>query len=382
LSVNLYDGDLGNKGDTIAPAKKSMYFTLEMFEPKKILVIRFSSIGDVILASPLIRVLRKRFPFSQIDFVVRKQYAGLVHNNHHLNFIYEFDAQGGFEELDRLASTIRHEKYDLIIDIHNSLRSRYIRSFSGAKEIVVINKRIFARTMLVRLKKNYYQDIVSVADRYIEPVGIYGIENDAWGLEIFIPDEIVFQVSGKMSSLRLRTFEKVIGFCPSAKHATKRWPEERFIETGIRLARELKAKVILFGGKSDTALCIAIADGINSKSEGECATEYSDQFSLLETAAAMQFCDVIVTNDSGLMHIAAAMKKKVIAIFGSTVREFGFFPVGTENIVIERKGLYCRPCSHIGRSNCPEGHFRCMNEIQVNDVVEAIKMIDAEGKSR
>jgi ADP-heptose:LPS heptosyltransferase len=138
----------------------------------------------------------------------------------------------------------------------------------------------------------------------------------------------------------------------------------------------------LFGGKSDTALCIAIADGINSKSEGECATEYSDQFSLLETAAAMQFCDVIVTNDSGLMHIAAAMKKKVIAIFGSTVREFGFFPVGTENIVIEREGLYCRPCSHIGRSNCPEGHFRCMNEIQVNDVVEAIKMIDAEGKSR
>jgi heptosyltransferase-2 len=347
-----------------------------MFEPKKILVIRFSSIGDIVLASPLIRVLRKRLPSSQIDFVVRKQYAGLVHYNPHLNFIYEFDAQGGFEELHRLASTIRHEKYDLIIDIHNSLRSRYIRSFSGAKDVVVINKRIFARTMLVRLKKNYYQDIVSVADRYIEPLGTYGIENDAQGLEIFIPDETVSRVSGKMSSLKLRTFKKVIGFCPSAKHATKRWPEERFIEAGIRLVRELKAKVILFGGKSDIALCTAIANGINSKSEGECATEYSDQFSLLETAAAMQFCDVIVTNDSGLMHIAAAMKKKVVAIFGSTVREFGFFPVDTENIVIERKGLYCRPCSHIGRSNCPEGHFRCMNEIQIDDVVDAIKAVD------
>jgi heptosyltransferase-2 len=230
--------------------------------------------------------------------------------------------------------------------------------------------------MLVRLKKNYYRDIVSVADRYIEPVGTYGIENDAQGLEIFIPDETMYKVSGKMSSLKLHMYEKVVGFCPSSKHATKRWPEERFIEAGIRLVRELKATIILFGGKNDTVLCTAIANGINKKSEGACAIGYSDQFSLLETAAAMQFCDVIVTNDSGLMHIAAAMKKKVIAIFGSTVREFGFFPVGTENIVIERKGLYCRPCSHIGRSNCPEGHFRCMNEIQVDDIVDSIKAVD------
>lgn len=351
-----------------------------MLTPNKTLVIRFSSIGDVVLASPLIRVLRTRFPSSQIDFVVRKEYTELIRYNPNLNLTFEFDAQGGFQELHRLASTIRREKYDLIIDIHNSLRSRYIRSFSGAKEVVVINKRIFARTMLVRLKKNYYRDIVSVADRYIESVKTYGINNDTQGLELVIPDEIMFHVSGKMSSLKLHTYEKVIGFCPSAKHATKRWPEERFIEAGIRLVRELKAKIILFGGKSDTVLCTTIANGINKKSEGACAIEYSDQFSLLETAAAMQFCDVIVTNDSGLMHIAAAMKKKVVAIFGSTVREFGFFPIGIENIVIEREGLYCRPCSHIGRSKCPEGHFRCMNEIQVDDVVDSIKAVDVEMK--
>ena len=351
-----------------------------MIIPNKTLVIRFSSIGDVVLASPLIRVLRKRFPSSQIDFVVRKEYSELIRYNPNLNHTFEFDAQGGFQELHRLANTIRHKKYDLIIDIHNSLRSRYIRSFSGAKEIIVINKRIFARTMLVRLKKNYYQDIISVADRYIEPVRIYGIENDVQGLEIFIPDETLYKVSGIMSSLMLRTFEKVVGFCPSAKHATKRWPEERFIEAGIRLVHEQKAKIILFGGKNDTVLCATIANGINRKSERECAIEFSDQFSLLETAAAMQFCDVIMTNDSGLMHIAAAMKKKVVAIFGSTVREFGFFPVGTENIIIERKGLYCRPCSHIGRSNCPERHFRCMNEIQVDDVVDSIKAADRRMK--
>ncbi|MGD0590916.1 MAG: lipopolysaccharide heptosyltransferase II [Bacteroidota bacterium] len=352
-----------------------------MIIPNKTLVIRFSSIGDVVLASPLLRVLHTRFPSSQIDFVVRKEYSELIRYNPNLNHTFAFDAHGGFQELHRLASTLRRKKYDLIIDIQNNLRSRYIRSISGAKEIVVINKRIFARTMLVRLKKNFYLDIVSVADRYIEPVRIYGIENDAQGLEIFIPDETMHKVSGKISSLKLHKRENVVGFCPSAKHATKRWPEERFIEAGIRLVRELKAKIILFGGKSDTVLCTTIANGINKKSEGECAIEYSGQFSLLETAAAMQFCDVIVTNDSGLMHIAAAMKKKLVAIFGSTVREFGFFPVGTENIVIERKGLYCRPCSHIGRSNCPEGHFRCMNEIQIDDVVGSIKAVDGGMKT-
>jgi heptosyltransferase-2 len=107
----------------------------------------------------------------------------------------------------------------------------------------------------------------------------------------------------------------------------------------------------------------------------ERASDLSGQFSLLETASAMEFCDVILTNDSGLMHIAAAMKKKVIAIYGSTVCEFGFFPVGTESVIVERNGLYCRPCSHIGRDSCPEKHFRCMKEIQVEEVIKSIHAI-------
>jgi lipopolysaccharide heptosyltransferase II len=346
-----------------------------MLEPKKILIIRFSSIGDIVLASPLIRILHRRFPASQIDFIVQKQYAELIQYHPNLNFIHEFDTKGGFSELRLLAGKIRHEKYDLIIDIHNSLRSRFIRYLSKAVKVAVINKRIIARTILIKTKKNYYRDLVSVADRYIEPVKIFGINNDANGLEVFIPDRTRSRISEKMFSLKPDTFKKVIGFCPSAKHATKRWPEERFIEMGIRLTHEQKAKIVIFGGKNDTVLCAAIANGINSRSEGECAANYCGQFSLLETAAAIKSCGVIVTNDSGLMHIAAAMKRKIVAIFGSTVREFGFFPVGIENIIVERKDLYCRPCSHIGRGSCPEGHFRCMNEISVDDVINAIDAI-------
>lgn len=344
----------------------------------KTLVIRFSSIGDIVLASPLLRIIRKTYPSSQIDFVTRKEYSDLVRYNPNLNRIYEFDATKGFKELQLLKTTIQNEHYDLILDIHNSLRSRYIRSFSKAKDIVVINKRVWARTMLVNFKKNYYRGIVSVVDRYIEPLKKYNIMNDNEGLELFIPDKIRTDVSSKTAELELDSFGKTIGFCPSAKHATKCWPQERFAELGIKLAEEHDAKIILFGGPSDIEKNMSIADKINSSVRKESAKDFSGELTLLETAAAMQLCDIVVTNDTGLMHIAAAMKRKVVSIFGSTVQEFGFFTVGTKSIVLERKGLYCRPCSHIGRKDCPEKHFRCMNEIQVTDVFNSIREIDKD----
>jgi heptosyltransferase-2 len=344
-----------------------------MIAPEKILIIRLSSIGDIVLATPLVRVLRARFPFSQIDFVLRKEYADLIRYNKNLDSIVEFDAKTGFYGLRRLKNQLRAEQYDLVLDIHNSLRSRYLRILISVKNIVVVNKRIFARTMLVKFKKNYYREIVSIADRYIETVYKFGVQNDNAGLELHVPDEIKLNIYKKMSALGIDRNKKIIGFCPSAKHATKCWPQERFTEFGIRLANEYGTKIILFGGPADKDRCGAIADAINERIGKGRAVDLSRELSLLETAAVMEFCDIIVTNDSGLMHIASSMKKKVMAIFGSTVREFGFFPVGTESVIVERTGLYCRPCSHIGRSNCPEGHFRCMKEIQVEDVAEAIK---------
>ncbi len=349
-----------------------------MLTPNKTLVIRFSSIGDIVLASPLLRVLRKRFPASQIDFATRKEYSELVRYNPNLSHTYEFDTARGFNELQRFKETIRREHYDLVVDIHSSLRSRYLCSFNEAKEIVNINKRVFARTMLVKFKKNFYRDIVSIADRYIEAVRKFGIENDGADLELFIPDEICARVTAKMVILGLDRFGKIVGFCASAKHATKCWPQDRFIELGRKLVNESGAKILLFGGPSDSEKCKIIAESINASTGSGSAIDFSGQFSLLETAAAMKVCNIIVTNDSGLMHIASAMKKKVVAIFGSTVREFGFFPVGTGNIVIEREGLYCRPCSHIGRSSCPERHFRCMNEIQVDEVIHSIDAVEAK----
>ncbi len=333
----------------------------------KTLVIRFSSIGDIVLSSPLLRVLRARFPESQIDFVTRKEYAELVRSNQNLNRTFEFDAGEGFEGLRKLKKTIKEERYDLLVDLHDSLRSKYLRSVRGPKRVVV-DKRIIERSMLVKFKRNVFRGVVSVVDRYIETLKDFGIQNDGQNLELHVPDEILFGVSGRLASLRLNRFEKVIGLCPGARHFSKRWPSERFARVGAAFAQKMDAKILLFGGAADEPLCKQIAWEINNEAGADRALSFAGQLGLLETAAAMQYCDVVVTNDTGLMHIAAAMQRKIVAIFGSTVKEFGFAPYDSSAVVMEQAGLPCRPCSHIGLSECPEQHFRCMTEIDPDAV--------------
>jgi len=192
-------------------------------------------------------------------------------------------------------------------------------------------------------------------------------------LEVHIPDEVLFGVSGKMARLKLNRFEKVIGLCPGARHFTKRWPSDRFVRVGATCARVSDAKVLIFGGADDESLCSQISSEINEQAGPERATSLCGQFGLLETSAAMEYCDVVITNDTGLMHLATAMRRKIIAIFGSTVKEFGFFPYDPAAIVFERRGLECRPCSHIGRSDCPEKHFRCMMEIEADEIYSKAK---------
>ena len=338
----------------------------------KTLVIRFSSIGDIVLSTPLLRVLRARFPDGQIDFVARMEYAELIRSNQNLNHTYEFDARLGFDGLRDLKKKIREQGYDVIVDIHDSLRSKYLRSLLGPKRVIV-NKRIFERSLLVNLKKNVYREIVPVPDRYIETVKELGVSNDGKGLELHIPDEVLFRVSGKMARLQLNRFEKVVALCPGARHFTKRWPADRYASVGARCAREFDAKVLVFGGAEDEAICSGIVSAINDQAGPERATDFCHELGLLETAAAMEYCDIVITNDTGLMHLATAMHKKVVAIFGSTVREFGFFPYDPSALVLENRTLDCRPCSHIGRSECPEKHFKCMTELSPDTVVASAR---------
>ncbi len=344
---------------------------MSMPDPKKILIVRFSSIGDVILASPFIRVMRSRFPKAQIDFVVKSEYAELVKFNHHLSSVIELKTPDP-GELMALRKKIQGGGYDVIFDLHNSLRSRYLRAFSSATSVSVVQKHALARFLLITFKWNTYKAAVPIADRYFGTAQTFGVRNDDKGLEIFIPDESLFSVSSMMAKHRLDRYNSVLGIAPAANHTTKMWLQERFAEVAVEAVRARQAKIFIFGGQEDLQRCNEIASSINSSASMEAAVSFAGKLTLLETAAALDFCDVVLCNDTGIMHLAAARQRNVVAIFGPTVQEFGFFPYGTRAEVIEHNDLPCRPCTHIGSENCPQGHFRCMKDTTVDRVLRAL----------
>ncbi len=333
-------------------------------QPDKTLIIRFSSVGDILLSSLLLRVFRKRFPACRLDFLVKEEYAELVRHNPNLSGVIQFPVDGTFDDLKALKKKIKTTRYDLIVDIHDSLRSRYL--CFGAPNVVRINKRKLARFLLVKTKLNLYPwfgDAPSVAERYIEPVAHLGVENDGRGLEIHLPETAVEKGRELMKEIAGNGQTPVIGFAPSAIHATKIWSAGGFAEVAASLATERKASVVLFGSGNDRLRCKEIEMIIKEKASQVRVLNLAGKTSLMEAAAVMDYCALVVTNDSGLMHLAAARKRKVVAIFGPTVKEFGFFPYGTQSVVIENHDLSCRPCTSIGLPGCPKQHFRCMNEI-------------------
>lgn len=341
---------------------------------RKTLIIRFSSVGDIVLSTPLIRALRRRFPQSQIDFLARSEYAELLRGNPNLTTVREFPAGGSLDDIHRLRTAIVDSGYDLIFDIHGSLRSRIL--CRGLKNVVRVRKRVVPRTLLVRFKVDLYRffgGAPGVAERYLETAGPFA-DDDGEGPELF-PSPAAFARTKDLLGGLAEGNGLAIGICPSARHATKIWPAERFAGAAATLGKNLDAAILLFGSSAETGQCQEIAEAIHALGSGVPILDLSGRLSLIETAAAMDRCEVIVTNDSGLMHLAAARKRKIVALFGSTVRQFGFFPPPARSIVLEQHGLKCRPCTHIGRASCPLGHFRCMMDIAPTRVVDAVNAL-------
>ena len=341
----------------------------------RILIIRFSSVGDVVLSSLLVRVLRRHFPHSQIDYLIKAEFGDLVKYNPYLTQVIPFLKEQSFAELAEFRQFVKARKYDLMVDIHDSLRSRYL-SF-GAQQVVRIEKRKIPRFLLVNSKLNLYTwfgGAPSVALRYLETLAEEGVVDDGDGLEVFVPRTVEEKVNQIIRASVLADVPSIVGVCPSAKHFNKMWPAERFAATAAILSTETRAGVALFGwGGDEEDRCLTIERRISELAPDALVANVAGQLSLTETASMMDHCSIILSNDSGLMHIAAARKRKVVAIFGPTVREFGFFPFRTPHVVVENTSLHCRPCTHIGLPDCPEGHFKCMNDIPVPRVVQAAK---------
>jgi lipopolysaccharide heptosyltransferase II len=220
--------------------------------------------------------------------------------------------------------------------------------------------------LLVGMKHNLYKETVPVAERYIRSVPLEGLAPDNKSAELTIPDSILTRIHSEIKIEHLAG-QQYIALCPGAKHASKQYPEEHQIALCRKLLEIDTLKIVIVGGAEEKA----IGDTLSGISPDR-IRNFCGAMSLLESAAAIKTCDSAITNDSGLMHIATAVGTPVVALFGSTVREFGFFPYNAPASVLEVDGLHCRPCTHIGKKSCPKGHFKCMNEIQPDAVVKAV----------
>jgi len=339
-------------------------------EIKKILIIRLSSIGDILLTTPAIRLIKKRFPKAELDFVIKKQFAELLAHHPDIHHLYIFDKDDDNFSLKKVKKQIISQRYDLIVDLHKNFRSFYLTFFSRARQIIRYRKFSLRRFLFVKFKLNFFGEITPIHQRYLLPLNDFGIFDDDKGLEIYFTEKAKFFIEKKFKNFFAQNFDFVLGVAPGASYFTKRWLPDYFERVIRHFGENKNIGVILFGNNEDRELI----DSLNIKGYRNVFVA-AGELSLLETAALMDKCQILVTNDSGLMHLAAALKKKIVAIFGSTTRELGFFPVAKDVVVLENNLLSCRPCSHVGRDHCPKKHFKCMTEIQPYQVIEAVEKL-------
>lgn len=336
-----------------------------MTTPAKILVVRLSSIGDIILTTPLLRSLKNAFPDARITFVIKKQFEELLAFCPYIDELVTFDKKKGFGGLNKLKTYLGNQHFDLFLDIHKNWRSRYLRYGLHAKSIRSYRKLIFKRTLLIWFKINLYGKVKPVYERYFDSVKDLGLKYDGQGTEIHTADSISKKVREILAGKGYDFTKPLVIICPSANHYNKRWNPSGFVVTAQHLIREKSAFVVVHGGVEDTKLCSEISNSI-----GHQACSLAGSLSLAESASLLQFSRLVIANDTGLLHMAQSQKRPVIGIYGPTTRELGYFPIEKDSTVIEIP-VSCRPCTHNGLESCPKKHFRCMNEITPEMVIQA-----------
>ena len=323
----------------------------------KFLIIRFSSIGDIVLTTPVVRCLKKQLPDSEIHFLTKESFGTIVENNPYIDKVHLLA-----HSWETVVHELKLESYDYIIDLHHNLRTLRLKKDLGIASFP-FNKLNIQKWIYTNLKWNMMPD-VHIVDRYMKTIESFGVKNDGEGLDYFISGDDEVKQGDIPASHHLGYIGLVIG----AAHNTKKLPVEKLNELCSKIAHP----IILLGGKEDKENAQQIASVDPIKIYNACG-----KFNLNESADLVRKSKLIITHDTGLMHIAAAFKKKIISVWGNTVPEFGMYPYyGKDQIPnskFEIRGLRCRPCSKIGYAKCPRGHFKCMKQISMDAVVETAR---------
>jgi len=318
----------------------------------KYLVVRFSSIGDIVLTTPVIRCLKNQVQDARIHYVTKERFTPILSSNPYIDHIHSYSGN-----LNALISELKNEHFDYIIDLHHNLRSALLKS-----RIRIISfsfpKLNVQKWLLVNLKINRLPDM-HIVDRYFKTVRLFDVTNDNQGLDYFIPEEDIVP----LESLPVEFRKGYIAFAIGGLHTTKKLTAEKI----IGICKTVDKPVILLGGKDDTETGSEIAEEAGKTIYNACGT-----YSINQSASLVRQAELVITHDTGLMHIAAAFRKKIISIWGNTIPEFGMYPYHPDpaSVIIQVPNLSCRPCSKIGFDKCPKKHFKCINDIDIDRVVQ------------
>ena len=284
---------------------------------------------------------------AEVHYVTKSTYQNILINNPNIDKVYSFE-----NEITEVVDQLKEENYDFVVDLHNNIRSVRLKK-SLKKPSAAFPKLNPKKWLLTNFKWNLMPD-VHVVDRYFEAVKSLGVKSDGKGLDYFIPE-----------TTRVDVPDNFIAFGIGAKFATKRLPNDKIIE----LINKIDKTVVLLGGPTD----VENAEEITSSCEN--IISLVGKLNLEESALAIQKSELLITHDTGLMHIASALNKKIISIWGNTVPDLGMYPYMPEHpelYSIHEVDLKCRPCSKIGYDKCPKGHFKCMKNQDVNAILKSI----------
>ncbi len=332
-------------------------------EFKRILIVQTAYLGDAILVTPLIRATKQLFPEARIDALVIPQTANALQNNPHLNRIILFDKRTNKRSaFGQTLKKLKKSKYDLAITAHNSLTTGLLLFLAGIPQRVGFDRnpiRYFLTRRIPMLKSGH------TIQKNLTLLNPFSPQTFSMQSELFPSLEDKNVALGLLQGFD--EHRPKIAIAPGSVWPTKRWPKEYYIQ----LTKALKDNfnLIFIGIKEERALCSEIIAEAGASE----AINTAGELSILQSAAVIEQCDLMICNDSGALHLANAMQTDVFAFFGPTIKAFGFYPFRPNDFVFEISDLYCRPCGKHGHAKCPEGHFRCMLEIKPEMVLVKIE---------
>ncbi len=329
----------------------------------KILIIHTAFIGDIVLSTPLIKRIKEVYPESKITYVTTPVGASILRNNEDITEIIEYDKRGthsGFKGLIALGRRLRYENFNLVLTPHRYLRSSILSWLTRSPKRIGYDTASGAILFTDKVKYDKEKHEVEKLLSFMGEIPKNSREN--YPIELY-PSKKDTEIINRIWEENGLENEDVVAIAPGSKWFTKKWPLEYFNKV-IDLLIENNKKVIVIGGKDEMFLNVHTSKGV---------IDLRGKTTLLELAEVLRRVRVVLTNDSSPIHIASAFKNtRIIALFGPTVKEFGFFPWSENSEVLEIEGLPCRPCGIHGGNKCPKGHFKCMLEIKPEKVFDKI----------